>query len=271
MPLAVVANADSLDGGAILALVATGLTFRQAIAALLPHAAPEAMAGMLEGWAAHAPQQALQGVATLLLQDGAPRPERVPLARATLARMGRGPLDAVLAGVNAKAKGALAVLLGVPLGQNGPGGWTLAFQRGPVLAILDRNPNLDVAVPMILPLAFLDTACSLTLSVPYRSLVLPEGLKVRGNLDLQGCGGLKALPAGLDIGGDLILNGCGAWDGFLPEDIQVGGGIDLVAIGKTAAPPGRAPAPLRFHRTTYRDHRFSLEAFRKRFPQGCRP
>jgi hypothetical protein len=69
------------------------------------------------------------------------------------------------------------------------------------------------------------------------SLALPKGLEVTGDLHLKG-GRLEPLPEGLRVGGNLRLERCG-WDGVLPPDLRVGGGIfrDGVRLRKPKAVP----------------------------------
>jgi hypothetical protein len=52
---------------------------------------------------------------------------------------------------------------------------------------------------------------------------LPEGLKVGGNLDLDGCYIFKFLPKGLEIGGYLSLTHSDIES--LPEGLKVGGNL----------------------------------------------
>jgi hypothetical protein len=52
---------------------------------------------------------------------------------------------------------------------------------------------------------------------------LPEGLKVGGNLDLDGCYIFKSLPKGLEIGGYLSLTHSDIKS--LPEGLKVGGNL----------------------------------------------
>jgi hypothetical protein len=72
---------------------------------------------------------------------------------------------------------------------------------------------------------------------------LPEGLHIPGTLDLRGCTNLEALPKGLDVGSDLgtrfvpalRLADCPALTS-LPEDLTVGGPIDVAGSGLRGLP-----------------------------------
>jgi hypothetical protein len=54
--------------------------------------------------------------------------------------------------------------------------------------------------------------------------VLPDGLKVGGDLLLSGSG-IQSLPPGLVVQGDLDLRRCAVWDGLVPGDAQVMGKV----------------------------------------------
>lgn len=60
--------------------------------------------------------------------------------------------------------------------------------------------------------------------VPAAELVLPKGLKIKGNLDLTDSN-VKVLPEGLEVGGDLNLSNTKVTD--LPGDLKVGGNLIL--------------------------------------------
>ena len=55
---------------------------------------------------------------------------------------------------------------------------------------------------------------------------LPDGLRVRGNLNLRDCTGLKALPDGLSVCGDLELDCCTGLTA-LPDGLSVAGNMYL--------------------------------------------
>ena len=63
-----------------------------------------------------------------------------------------------------------------------------------------------------------------TLILQYTKITsLPKGLKVEGNLDLDGCYIFKFLPKGLEIGGYLSLTHSDIES--LPEGLKVGGNL----------------------------------------------
>jgi len=64
----------------------------------------------------------------------------------------------------------------------------------------------------------------------YDGSKLPEGLKVEGVLDLQGCTSLTSLPKGLKVGESLYLFGCTGLTS-LPDGLKVG--VDLYLDGCT--------------------------------------
>jgi hypothetical protein len=80
---------------------------------------------------------------------------------------------------------------------------------------------------------------------------LPAGLKVGGTLVLDGTP-VRSLPKGLSVVGDLAIRDCPAWDGWIPEDTQVGGLVFTEEL------------------TSFEDQ-VGLSAWRKRHPLGQRP
>ncbi|MBD3407388.1 MAG: hypothetical protein GF411_14825 [Candidatus Lokiarchaeota archaeon] len=62
---------------------------------------------------------------------------------------------------------------------------------------------------------------------------LPEGLKIKGNLDLRGCSSLISLPEGLEVGGSLYLDECSSLIS-LPEGLKIRG--DLYLNGCSSLP-----------------------------------
>jgi hypothetical protein len=82
---------------------------------------------------------------------------------------------------------------------------------------------------------------------------LPDGVRVRGTLWLDGCTSLKALPKGLNVG-TLYIRSCPAWDGRIPDDAAIRHGL------VTASPPDPDAWP-----------GISLPEWRKLHPDGIRP
>jgi hypothetical protein len=66
---------------------------------------------------------------------------------------------------------------------------------------------------------------------------LPEGLKVGGDLDLNGSINITSLPKDLKVGGILWLLGCDSITS-LPEGLKVGGALDLRFTKVTSLPKG---------------------------------
>ena len=59
---------------------------------------------------------------------------------------------------------------------------------------------------------------------------LPDGLEVRGTLNLNGCDRLTSLPKGLIVGENLVLDYCVGIPS-IPDDIKVGGKISAHGTG----------------------------------------
>ena len=55
---------------------------------------------------------------------------------------------------------------------------------------------------------------------------LPEGLEIKGSLDLRNCTSLTSLPEGLEIKGSLYLRNCTSLTS-LPEGLKVEGFLDI--------------------------------------------
>ena len=66
---------------------------------------------------------------------------------------------------------------------------------------------------------------------------LPEGLKVGGDLDLNGSINITSLPKDLKVGGILWLFGCDSITS-LPEGLKVGGALNLAWTNITSLPKG---------------------------------
>lgn len=67
---------------------------------------------------------------------------------------------------------------------------------------------------------------------------LPDGLSVKGSLDLVDCTSLTALPDGLSVGWSLLLRGCAGLE-TLPDGLIVKGVLDLRGCASlTALPDG---------------------------------
>ena len=66
---------------------------------------------------------------------------------------------------------------------------------------------------------------------------LPEGLKVGGDLDLNGSINITSLPKNLKVGGILWLFGCDSITS-LPEGLKVGGALNLAWTNITSLPKG---------------------------------
>ena len=66
---------------------------------------------------------------------------------------------------------------------------------------------------------------------------LPEGLRVKGWVNLMGCLAIVSLPEGLEVGGDLILASC-QYIFSLPKGLKVGGELHLDGSSLHSLPKG---------------------------------
>ncbi len=105
-----------------------------------------------------------------------------------------------------------------------------------IFNFLEKNDNIKA--PFIwklennIPFSKEDLKVKGNLLLQYTKIIsLPEGLKVEGNLDLDGCYIFKFLPKGLEIGGYLSLTHSDIKS--LPEGLKVGG--NLIIIGTPLA------------------------------------
>ena len=97
-----------------------------------------------------------------------------------------------------------------------------------IFNFLEKNDNIKA--PFIwklennIPFSKEDLNVKGNLLLQYTKITsLPKGLKVGGNLDLDGCYIFKSLPKGLEIGGYLSLTHSDIKS--LPEGLKVGGNL----------------------------------------------
>jgi hypothetical protein len=142
--------------------------------------------------------------------EQAPREASVALARKALDRLGADPVQRRELHLLLDDRGHFET---AGMGKVLPGGFRLV----PSHLWLDDEPFLER-----LPDSFA-VERELDLTGCQGLQKLPEGLSVGGGLALASCHALRVLPRGLRVGGCLDMRDCPAWDGFLPDDAQVGG------------------------------------------------